>query len=68
VFIKVDFKPDPPHRPAQPDLPEGVYRRQGRPGCFAQVHIAGRNKYLGYFSDPQKAHEAYLAAKRERGR
>ena len=31
----------------------------------AQIQVAGKNRGLGYFDDPQAAHEAYLAAKRQ---
>lgn len=34
-------------------------------GYRAHIVVAGKQKYLGYFKDPQKAHEAYVEAKRK---
>lgn len=31
----------------------------------AYINVNGRRRYLGYFNDPEKANEAYLAAKAE---
>ena len=32
---------------------------------IAQIKLKGKNNHLGYFSNPQDAHEAYLTAKRQ---
>jgi hypothetical protein len=60
----VDHKPHAPPRQAR-SLPTGCYRHKGRPGCFAQIRIDGRNRYLGYFSDVEEAAKAVAKAKRE---
>ena len=31
----------------------------------AQIHLSGKNRYIGYYNTPEAAHEAYLAKKRE---
>jgi hypothetical protein len=40
----------------------GVSKARGR--WSARITVEGRRTYLGYWADPAKAHEAYLAAKR----
>jgi hypothetical protein len=41
----------------------GVVAHQGR--FMASIKVNGKSRCLGYFDDPQSAHAAYLAAKRE---
>lgn len=43
----------------------GVYWRKDAKKWQAQITTNGINKYLGLFSQPELAHEAYLTAKRD---
>jgi hypothetical protein len=45
------------------ELPLGVYRQDGR--FRARISVNGRNLNLGCFASQEKAHAAYIAAKRE---
>lgn len=40
----------------------GVSRARGR--WQSKISVAGKTKFLGYFDEPEMAHQAYLAAKR----
>lgn len=46
------------------DLPVGVTKQKCNGRFIAQIGISGKNKYLGTFSTPELAHEAYQAALR----
>ncbi len=41
---------------------KGVSWSSARQQWFAQIKISGRTKFLGYFDDPQEAHEVYCRA------
>ncbi|KRB22697.1 sigma factor-like helix-turn-helix DNA-binding protein [Mesorhizobium sp. Root172] len=43
-------------------LPKGVTLHKGSGRYTAQVSIKGMNRYLGMFSTPEQAHEAYMSA------
>lgn len=50
-------------RPRGRDLPMGVQANGS--GFTSKLTSGGVQKYLGYFGDPEQAHQAYLKAKRE---
>lgn len=43
----------------------GVVPRKGTSAFMARIRIDGKNVHLGTFDSPEKAHEAYVAAKRQ---
>lgn len=44
------------------DLPKGVYRSPGTPSFTSRITVSGRLLYLGSFSTPKEAHDAYCRA------
>lgn len=50
---------------AREEWPIGVYWDKSSEKFKAQISINGKQKFLGYFTCPQEAHKAWLAAKLE---
>lgn len=49
------------HKASRGDLPQGVSRHRGR--YQATIHVRGKQQYLGLFSTPEAAFEAYKGVK-----
>ncbi len=43
----------------------GVYWSNTRHHWYSCIHVNGKQKYLGSFSSPEKAHDSYVNAKRQ---
>ena len=44
---------------------KGVTWKEERGKWVAQIFVDGRNRHLGYFDDPEAAHDAYIVAARD---